>query len=112
MKADYFTGIHGIPNQDMGIWLAKGPVADRTQHRLGANDLAIVAFRKLVVQAVKDFQQGAPAISTGHQHIPENVCSFQNAIPKTTDGREYEAHDIWNDSPVNPELDTPYSVSQ
>lgn len=86
MKAGKFTGIHRIPNQNMAMWLTMGPVADRTQDRLGASDLAIVEFCKLMVQGVKDFQQGAPAIGTGDQHIPENVCSFQNMIPKTTDG--------------------------
>jgi phthalate 4,5-dioxygenase oxygenase subunit len=112
MKAGNFTGIQGIPNQDMAMWLTMGPIADRTQDRLGASDLAIVEFRKLMVQAVKDFQQGAPAIGTGDQLIPETVCSFQNVIPKTTDWREYEAHYIWKDSSVNPELDTAYSVSK
>jgi phthalate 4,5-dioxygenase oxygenase subunit len=110
MKAGNFTGIQGIPNQDMAMWLTMGPIADRTQDRLGASDLAIVEFRKLMVQAVKDFQQGAPAIGTGDQHVPASVCSFQNVIPKTTDWREYETHYIWKDSPVNPELDTAYSV--
>ena len=46
MKAGNFTGIHGIPNQDMAMWLTMGTVADRTQDRLGASDLAIVEFRK------------------------------------------------------------------
>jgi len=50
--------------------------------------VAIVEFRKLMVQAVKDFQQGAPPIGTGDQHIPENACCFQNVIPKMTDWQE------------------------
>jgi phthalate 4,5-dioxygenase oxygenase subunit len=62
------------------------------------------------VQAVKDFQQGAPAMGTGDQHIPASVCAFQSVIPKTTDWREYETQPIWKDNPVNPELDTAYSV--
>jgi phthalate 4,5-dioxygenase len=40
MKAGNFTGIHGIPNQDMAMWLTMGPVFDRTQDRLGTSDLA------------------------------------------------------------------------
>lgn len=112
MKAGNLTGISEMPNQDMAMWLTIGPVADKTQDRLGASDLAIVEFRKLMVQAVKDFQQGAPAIGAGDQHILENVCSRQNVIPQTSNRREYEAHYIWNDNSVNPELDTAYSVSK
>lgn len=110
MKAGNFTGIRGIPNQDMAMWLTMGPIADRTQDRLGASDLAIVEFRKLMVQAVKDFQQGGTAIGTADQHIPASVCSFQNVIPKTTDWRDYEAHAISQGSTAHPELDTAYTV--
>jgi phthalate 4,5-dioxygenase oxygenase subunit len=49
-------------------------------------------------------------MGTGDQQIPASVCAFQSVIPKTTDWREYETQPIWKDNPVNPELDTAYSV--
>ena len=35
MKLGDHTGIPGIPNQDMAMWETMGPIADRTQERLG-----------------------------------------------------------------------------
>ena len=35
MKAGDFTGIHGIPTQDMAMWESMGPIADRSQDHLG-----------------------------------------------------------------------------
>lgn len=110
MKAGNFTGIRGIPNQDIAMWLTMGPIADRTLDRLGASDLAIVEFRKLMVQAVQDFKQSGTAIGTGSQRISSAVCSFQDVIPKTTDWRDYDARYVWKDSIMNPELDTAYTV--
>ena len=43
MKLGDFTGIRGIPNQDIAMWETMGPIADRSRERLGASDLAIVA---------------------------------------------------------------------
>ena len=46
MKLGNFTGIRGIPNQDIAMWETMGPIADRSRERLGASDLAIVEFRR------------------------------------------------------------------
>jgi phthalate 4,5-dioxygenase oxygenase subunit len=64
MKAGNFTGISGFPNQDVAMWVTMGPIADRSNDRLGASDLAIVEFRRQMLDAVKAFQGGA----TGHRH--------------------------------------------
>ena len=40
MKLGDFTGILGIPMQDMAMWETMGPIADRGRERLGASDLA------------------------------------------------------------------------
>src|SRR6478735_1256366 len=69
MKAGNFTGITGFPNQDVAMWVTMGPIADRTHERLGASDVAIVEFRKQMVDAVRAFQQGKPAIGTGADAI-------------------------------------------
>ena len=46
MKLGDFTGIRGIPNQDIAMWETMGPIADRTRERLGASDFAVVEFRR------------------------------------------------------------------
>src|SRR5262245_4810737 len=46
MKQGDFTGIKGIPAQDMAMWESMGPITDRTDERLGSSDVAIVQFRR------------------------------------------------------------------
>ena len=68
MKLGDFTGIKGIPNQDIAMWETMGPIADRTKERLGASDLAVVEFRKLMVDAARaDARQG-------HRHRPHHAA--------------------------------------
>lgn len=110
MKAGNFTGISGFPNQDVAMWVTMGPIADRSNDRLGASDLAIVEFRRQMLDAVLSFQKGAPAIGTGGEAAPPTVCSFQAIVPKTTDWRAYEVRHVWPDGQVHPELEPSYSV--
>ena len=108
MSAGNFTGITGFPNQDVAMWVTMGPIADRTHERLGASDLAIVEFRKLMLDAVKAFQAGEPAIGTGEMAIPATVCAFQAIVPKATDWRTYAANYVWDKSA--PALEPSYST--
>jgi phthalate 4,5-dioxygenase len=111
MKAGNFTGITGFPNQDIAMWVTMGPIADRTHDRLGASDLAIVEFRKQMLEAVRAFQRGEPAIGTGALAIaasPTPVVAFQAIVPKTTDWRAYEARCVWD--AATPALEPSYST--
>jgi phthalate 4,5-dioxygenase oxygenase subunit len=110
MKAGNFTGITGFPNQDVAMWLTMGPIADRTHDRLGASDLAIVEFRKQMLEAVRAFAQGAPAIGTGAEAATPAVCAFQAIVPKSTDWRVHETRFIWHDGVDHPEFEDSYSV--
>jgi phthalate 4,5-dioxygenase oxygenase subunit len=111
MKAGNFTGISGFPNQDIAMWVTMGPIADRTYDRLGASDLAIVEFRRQMIEAVREFQTGKPAIGTGELSIPKDVCSYQAVIPKTVDWREYDAKYVWEEA-KGPELEHNYEIKQ
>lgn len=108
MNAGNFTGIKGFPNQDIAMWITMGAIADRTRERLGASDLAIVEFRRRMVDAVRSFQNGEVPIGIGESAVPADVCSFQAILPKTMDWRAHPAKFIWNDE--NPELEPSYSV--
>jgi phthalate 4,5-dioxygenase len=110
MRAGNFTGISGFPNQDVAMWLTMGPIADRSHERLGASDIAIVEFRRLMVDAVRTFQQGDAAIGTGENAATPAVCSFQAIIAKTTDWRQYQTGYVWADGVERPELEPSYSV--
>lgn len=87
MKAGNFTGIRGIPNQDIAMWLTMGPIADREKDVLAASDVAIVEFRRQMTQAAKDFVAGKPVIGTLNLRIPLGVRSYQQVVPKSMDWR-------------------------
>ncbi len=88
MKLGDFTGIRGIPMQDMAMWETMGPIADRSRERLGASDLAIVEFRRIMVEAVRAVAAGRPAIGAA-QPLGEKarLRSFEGIVPKETDWR-------------------------
>ncbi|HEX7747639.1 MAG TPA: Rieske 2Fe-2S domain-containing protein [Bordetella sp.] len=110
MKAGNFTGIKGFPNQDVAMWVTMGKIARRWEERLGASDLAIVEFRRQMVDAAREVRQGKPAIGTGGQRIPASVCSFQSIIPKTTDWRDFAARPVTRQTPAQQGLDSNYEI--
>jgi phthalate 4,5-dioxygenase oxygenase subunit len=94
MKEGNFTGVPGIPNQDMMMWITMGAIADRTNDRLGASDMAVVEFRKQMLDAVLSFMKGEKAIGVGDLAIPPGVCSFQAIVSKEIDWATYSATPI------------------
>ena len=92
MKAGSFTGIEGIPNQDVAMWVSPGPIVDRTRDFLGASDLAVVEFRKLMVEAARAVARGEPAIGTAEPRIPQaTISSLEGIYPKDEDWRTLSA---------------------
>jgi phthalate 4,5-dioxygenase oxygenase subunit len=88
MKLGDFTGIRGIPMQDMAMWETMGGIADRSKERLGASDLAIVEFRRIMVDAARAFTAGGAAIGTQEPRVPQaKLRSYEGIVPKSTDWR-------------------------
>lgn len=52
-KTQTFTGIRGINAQNRAIQESMGPIVDRTLEFLGPADIAIVAARNLLEQAIE-----------------------------------------------------------
>jgi phthalate 4,5-dioxygenase oxygenase subunit len=88
MKLGDFTGIRGIPMQDMAMWETMGPIADRGRERLGASDLAIVEFRRIMVDAARRLAAGESAIGASEPRPrTAELRSFEGIVPKGTDWR-------------------------
>src|ERR1043166_8516433 len=88
MRAGNFPGIPGIPNQDIVMWESMGPISDRSKDRLGASDVAVAAFRRLMVEAARAMQNGGPALGTTEPHITHaSISSYEGIVPKTTNWR-------------------------
>ena len=88
MKLGDFTGVPGIPNQDIMMWESMGPIADRTSERLGASDIAIIQFRRVMIDAARKLEQGGAVIGRSEPHIAQaRLRSYQGIVPKGQDWR-------------------------
>jgi phthalate 4,5-dioxygenase len=88
MKLGDFTGIKGIPAQDMAMWESMGPIPDRSHDYLGASDVAVAQFRRQMVAAAKRVAEGGPALGTTEPRIPQvKLASFEGIVPKSADWR-------------------------
>lgn len=88
MREGNFTGIAGIPNQDIAMWESMGGIADRTSERLGASDIAVVQFRRVMLDAVDRHAATGEAVGLGEPHIPQaELASWQGIVPKGTNWR-------------------------
>jgi len=86
MKLGNHTGIEGIPNQDIAMWETMGAIADRSRERLGASDVAIVQFRRIMVDAACKVRAGGAAIGTSAGRTPHSrLRSFEGIVPKNTE---------------------------
>lgn len=85
---DSFTGIPGIPNQDIAMWESMGAIADRSSERLGASDIAVIQFRRIMLDALARHEAGGAPIGLEAPHLPQaSLRSYQGVVPKTEDWR-------------------------
>ena len=47
-----YTGIRGIREEDLAVQEGMGPIYDRTSEHLGSSDLAVIAMRRRLLEAV------------------------------------------------------------
>jgi phthalate 4,5-dioxygenase len=74
-----YTGIIGVNTQDMAIQETMGAIYDRTKEHLGSADLAVIATRRLLLQAVKDVQAGKDPMGTHGE--ANNVRPAEEVLP-------------------------------
>lgn len=53
-----------VLGQDLMIWSNQGEIVDRTQENLGATDLGLVMFRRMLMEQIKIVQNGGDPINT------------------------------------------------
>ena len=53
-----FTGIRGLNTQDLAVQESMGPIVDRSREHLGSTDKAIIQFRRCLLDAARDLQNG------------------------------------------------------
>ena len=87
MKRGDWTGIKGIPAQDMAMWESMGPITERSEDHFGSSDLAVAQFRRLMVAAAKKFAEGGAAIGTTECVPHVKLASFEGVVAKSVDWR-------------------------
>ena len=53
-----YTGIRGLNTQDLAVQESMGPIVDRSREHLGSTDKAIIQFRRCLLDAARDLQNG------------------------------------------------------
>lgn len=88
MKRGDFTGIPGIPNQDIAMWVSMGTIADRSGERLGSSDVAVIQLRRLMLAALHRFETTGHVIGFGERRVPQaKLRSYQGVVPKSENWR-------------------------
>jgi phenylpropionate dioxygenase-like ring-hydroxylating dioxygenase large terminal subunit len=65
-KTESFTGIKGVGEQDCAVQESMGSIVDRSLERLGTSDTAIIAFRRLLLNTVRDLDAGKEPYAAAH----------------------------------------------
>jgi phthalate 4,5-dioxygenase len=68
-KDKNFTGIINVREQDMAIVETMGPILNRTIEHVGTADLAIIAYRRLLLRLARSLQDGRELYAPYHGDI-------------------------------------------
>jgi phthalate 4,5-dioxygenase oxygenase subunit len=92
-KSEIYTGIEGINNQDHAIQESMGPIVDRTDEHLGSTDKAIIAARRLLLEAIKTHRVGGdpPGADTSYYR----AVATEHLVPNGVNWWETLQHEIY-----------------
>ncbi len=85
-KTETFTGVEGINQQDRAVQESMGRIVDRSREHLGPADQAIIATRKLLLEAVQTVEDGGDPRGTGSSY--HEVRAAERTLPSSGDWRK------------------------
>lgn len=86
-KTKTFTGIKGINTQDFALQEGMGAIVDRSLEHLGTSDKAIVAMRRIMMEAINEVMEGRKPRGVD----PQTQCAirpYDGFMPVDEDWRE------------------------
>jgi hypothetical protein len=86
-KSKNYTGIAGINTQDFALQEGMGPICDRSREFLGSSDKAVVAMRRLLLEAIDVVEKGGDPRGLDPK-TTRGVRAHDNMVPKDKDWRE------------------------
>ena len=104
MQTQTFTGLGtNFQVHDAFATESQGPVQNRTEENLVSSDKAIVAARKLILNGIKDVQEGRDpqhVIRDPKANAFPNLVVISDVIAKSMDWKEYTRSRELNSSSV------------
>ena len=84
-KTETFTGIPGINQQDRAVQESMGRIVDRSRENLGPADKAVVATRKLLLEAMETVERGGDPPGVGASYYEARAAEL--VLPKADNWR-------------------------
>jgi len=85
-KTETFTGIEGINAQDVAVQESMGPIVDRTRENLARSDMAIVAARRILLEASRTVADGGDPPGMGTSYY--RVRAIEDIVPNGVQWRD------------------------
>jgi phenylpropionate dioxygenase-like ring-hydroxylating dioxygenase large terminal subunit len=92
-KTQNYSGIAGVNTQDFALQEGMGAIVDRSKEFLGTSDKAIVAMRRLLLEAIRLNEAGDTPRAVDPSTY-RGVRAFDRVIPKGSDWHKVMAEDL------------------
>ena len=92
-KTQNFTGIVGVNTQDFALQEGMGPICDRSKEFLGTSDKAIVAMRRILLEAIAVNEKGGTPRGV-HPDTYRKVRAYDRVVPAGQDWRKVMEKDL------------------
>ncbi len=89
MRQGSFSGISGVNTEDQAVQEAMGTIYDRTKEHLGTSDIAVIRYRRLMLDAVRAFtEHGAPPLGLAEPVRYRDLAAIEKMLPRERSWRE------------------------
>ena len=95
-KTETFTGIDGINAQDVAVQESMGPIVDRTRENLARSDMAIVAARRMLLEASRTVADGGDPPGMGDSYY--RVRAIEDIVPNGVQWRDVLMPEMYPES--------------
>ena len=88
-RGETFSGISGVNTEDQAVQEAMGTIYDRTKEHLGTSDIAVIRYRRLMLDAVRAFtEHGAPPLGLAEPVRYGDLAAIERMLPVANSWQE------------------------
>ncbi len=80
MRGESFTGLRGVNIEDLAVQESMGPIYDRSKEHLGTSDIPVIRMRRLMLDAVRRFNEADEPPLGLTEDIPYNRLYAEEKI--------------------------------